>query len=99
MAFIDLKTIVQRSCQWLKTFPKRHWIITGLGVIYLVWYLVLTPIRNPFAHETFTIRGRFPIEQGYELMFNQNVYGAAKWHQRWCGGGICYQSLDQAKTD
>lgn len=86
----ETQTIGRRSWQWLKTFPKRHWIITSIGVIYVVWYLVLTPIRNPFAHETFTIRGRFPFDQGYELMFNQNVYGAAEWHQRWCGGGIFY---------
>lgn len=84
------QTLSQRCWQWIKNFPKRHWFITGAGVLYALWYLVLTPIRNPFAHEAFTIRGRFPFDQGYELMFNQNVYGAAEWHQRWCGGGIFY---------
>lgn len=74
--------------QWLKAFPKRHRVITGLSLIYIVWSLVTMPIRNPFPQEEFKIRGRFPFDQGYELMFKQNIYGEASWYRLWCGSGI-----------
>ena len=51
---------------------------------------MFTPIRNPWPQEAFTIRGRFPFDKGFELMFHQNVYGKAYWHRRLCGGGIFY---------
>jgi hypothetical protein len=88
------KSFMQSCWQWLKTFPRRHWIISTLLLLYAIysgfWWFVFTPIRNPWPQEAFTIRGRFPFDKGYELMFYQNVYGKADWHQRLCGGGILY---------
>lgn len=80
--------------KWCKTFRKRHWLITGIALIYVVWsvfwWAVFTPIRNPWPQESYTIKGRFPFDKGYELMFHQTVYGASLWHQHLCGGGIFY---------
>ena len=55
-------------------------------LLYVAFKLVMTPIVNPFASDVYTIRGRFPFDQGFELMFRQNAYGNAKWYRRWCGG-------------
>ena len=55
-------------------------------LLYVAFKLVMTPIVNPFASDVHTIRGRFPFDQGFELMFIQNAYGNAKWYRRWCGG-------------
>jgi len=78
----------------LKAWARKHWIISALVLIYALWSglwsLMFTPIRNPWPQEAFTIRGRFPFDKGFELMFNQHVFGAAEWHQRLCGGGIFY---------
>lgn len=80
--------------QGLVHWMRKHWIISTLVLLCALWngfwWAVLTPIRNPWPQEAFTIRGRFPFDKGYELMFNQNVYGKADWHQRLCGGGIFY---------
>jgi hypothetical protein len=85
----EIKTnagMMTRVWLWLKGFPKRHKVITTLAVLYVLWKLVMTPIVNPFAHDVYTIRGRFPFDQGFELMFRQNAYGNAKWYRRQCGG-------------
>ena len=63
-----------RTWTWLKGFPRRHKIITALAVLFLVWQAIMTPIKNPFANDAITVRGRFPFDQGYELMFSQQTY-------------------------
>ena len=63
-----------RTWSWLKGFPSRHKIITALAVLFLVWQAIMTPIKNPFANDAITVRGRFPFDQGYELMFSQETY-------------------------
>ena len=63
-----------RTWTWLKGFPRRHKIITALAVLFLVWQAIMTPIKNPFASDAITVRGRFPFDQGYELMFSQETY-------------------------
>lgn len=100
-------SMVARAWLWLKGFPKRHKFITTLAVLYAVFKLVMTPIVNPFASDIYTIRGRFPFDQGFELMFRQNAYGNAKWYRRWCGGSntddaICrsgYRILKPTRLD
>ncbi len=68
---------------------KRHWL--ALSVIAAVlgwqafWWHFETPIRNPWARDTYTVKGRFPFDKGYDLIFMQSVYGGAPWHQRVCG--------------
>ncbi len=78
----------------MKQWMRKHWIISTLLVLCALWsgfwWVVDTPIRNPWPKDAFTIRGRFPFDKGYELMFYQNVYGEAAWHQRLCGGGVLY---------
>jgi hypothetical protein len=80
--------------QWLLHWMRKHWVISTLLLLCALWngfwWAVFTPIRNPWPQEAFTIRGRFPFDKGYELMFYQNVYGMADWHKRLCGGGIFY---------
>lgn len=71
---------------WLKDFPRRHKIITVLLLLYGLWHLATTPIKNPWASDAYTIRGRFPFDQGFELEFLQFAYNTADWHRRWCGG-------------
>lgn len=78
--------VIARAWLWIKDFPKRHKVITTLAVLYVIFKLVMTPIVNPFASDVYTIRGRFPFDQGFELMFIQNGYGNAKWYRRQCGG-------------
>lgn len=75
-----------RAWSWLRSFAIRHKVITALAALYVIFKLVMTPIVNPFASDVYTIRGRFPFDQGFELMFIQNAYGNAKWYRRWCGG-------------
>jgi hypothetical protein len=75
-----------RAWSWLSNFAMRHKVITAVAVLYVVFKLVMTPIVNPFASDVYTIRGRFPFDQGFELMFIQNAYGNANWYRRWCGG-------------
>lgn len=79
-------SVTARAWLWIKCFPKRHKVIATLAVLYVIFKLVMTPIVNPFASDTYTIRGRFPFDQGFELMFIQNGYGNAQWYRRWCGG-------------
>lgn len=76
----------KRTWTWMKDFAKRHKFITTLVLLYATFKLIMTPIVNPFASDVYTIRGRFPFDQGFELMFIQNAYGNAKWYRRWCGG-------------
>ncbi len=99
--------VTARAWGWLKGSPKRHKVITTLAVLYVIFKLVMTPIVNPFASDAYTIRGRFPFDQGFELMFRQNAYGDAKWYRRWCGGdntddAICssgYRDLKPTRLD
>ena len=91
-----------RVWNWVKGFPKRHKIITVLVVLYVLFKVAITPIKNPFASDVYVIRGRFPFEQGFELMFRQNVYGDAPWFRRLCGGlqtndAICRAGYEDLK--
>lgn len=70
----------------IRTFPRRHWILTTWVLAIAGFYVATTPIKNPFAQNAITIRGRFPFDQGFELVFRQNAYGNAQWYRRWCGG-------------
>ena len=77
---------MKRVISWL----KRHWLASSLLVLILTWQVFSwhfnTPIRNPWPQDTYTVKGRFPFNKGYDLVFMQNVYGGAPWHQRLCGG-------------
>ena len=103
---IQTKVMV-RAWRWLKAFVWRHKVISALVMVYATWQVVMTPIVNPFASDVYTIRGRFPFDQGFELMFRQNAYGDAKWYRRWCGGdntddAICrsgYRVLKPTRLD
>lgn len=70
----------------IRSFPRRHWILTAWTLAIAGFYIAITPFKNPFAQDAITIRGRFPFEQGFELVFRQNAYGNAQWYRRWCGG-------------
>ena len=88
-----------RVWTWVKGFPKRHKIITVLVVLYVLFKIAITPIKNPFASDVYVIRGRFPFEQGFELMFRQEVYGNAKWYRRWCGGLVSRNAVCSAGAE
>ncbi len=90
---ISLRT---RVWTWVKGFPKRHKIITVLVVLYVLFKIAITPIKNPFASDVYVIRGRFPFEQGFELMFRQEAYGTAHWYRRWCGGIVFKEAICSA---
>ena len=84
----EIKTdtgLTARIWSWLKGFLKRHKVITTLLILYAVFKLITTPIVNPFASDVYTIRGRFPFDQGFTLSFHQYAYGSAPWFKRWCG--------------
>lgn len=93
-----LSTCKESLLRWV----RKHWIISTLVLLFVTyngfWWLVFTPIRNPWPQDAFTIRGRFPFDKGYDLMFYQNVYGKAQWHQRLCGGGVLYLLGVQTST-
>lgn len=76
---------MSRVAHWL----KRHWLASSLLALVLAWqafwWHFKTPIRNPWPQDTYTVKGRFPFNKGYDLVFMQNVYGGARWHQRLCG--------------
>lgn len=80
------ENVVVRVWRLGKLFAWRHKVISVLVLTYATWRVVMTPVINPFASDVYTIRGRFPFEQGFELQFIQNAYGDAKWYRRWCGG-------------
>lgn len=72
------------------SWMKRHWLVSALIVNAVLWqafwWHFKTPIRNPWPQDTYIVKGRFPFDKGYDLVFMQNVYGGASWHQRLCGG-------------
>jgi hypothetical protein len=70
----------------IRSFPRRHWFLTVWLLAIAGFNVAITPINNPFAQDAITIRGRFPFDQGFELVFRQNAYGNAQWYRRWCGG-------------
>ncbi len=76
---------MKRVTDWM----KHHWLVSGLIVMAVVWQAFWVyfnvPIRNPWPRETYTVKGRFPFDKGYDLVFMQNVYGGSYWHQRLCG--------------
>ena len=76
---------MKRVISWL----KRHWLASSLLVLIVTWQVFWwhfnIPIRNPWPQDTYTVKGRFPFNKGYDLVFMQNVYGGARWHQRLCG--------------
>jgi hypothetical protein len=77
--------VMVRAWRWLKAFVWRHKVISALVMVYATWQVVMTPIVNPFASDAYTIRGRFPFDQGFTLSFRQYAYGSAPWFKRWCG--------------
>ena len=102
MTAADKPSLSIRVWIWVKGFPKRHKIITVLVVLYVLFKIAVTPIKNPLASDIYIIRGRFPFEQGFELMFRQNVYGDAPWFRRLCGGiqtndAICRAGYEDLK--
>ena len=88
-------SVTVRAWRWLKAFAWRHKVISALVLFYLLSKAIMTPIVNPFASDVYTIRGRFPFDQGFDLIFVQSTYGTAKWYRRKCGGiqveeAVCY---------
>ncbi len=76
---------MKRVTDWM----KHHWLVSGLIVMAVVWKAFWVhfnvPIPNPWPRETYTVKGRFPFDKGYDLVFMQSVYGGSYWHQRLCG--------------
>ncbi len=74
----------------LRAWLRQHWIISSLFVFAALWQVFWwhfsTPIRNPWPKDEYTIKGRFPFDKGYELIFALEVVGEADWHKRVCGG-------------
>jgi hypothetical protein len=79
-------TPAQRVRGWM----HRHPWLSGFLLLLSVWmafdWIVDTPIRNPWPDEPLVIRGKFPFDRGYELVFMVNAIGEAKWYRRRCGG-------------
>ena len=96
MTATEPPSLSTRVWTWVKAFPKRHKIITVLVVLYVLFKVAITPIKNPFASDVYVIRGRFPFEQGFELMFRQEAYGTAHWYRRWCGGIVFKEAICSA---
>ena len=82
------------------TTMRRHPWMSAFFVFVVTWYsfwwFFRTPIRNPFPNEPFVIKGRFPFEKGYELVFIINVVGKADWHQWLCGGRVAEKAVCRA---
>lgn len=81
-------SVWMRLLLWMKAFPRSHKIITLLILIYLllkcVGFVVFKPWVNPFADDLVTIRGSFPFDKGYELIFNQTLETTIASY--FCGG-------------
>lgn len=83
-----------RLIQWLQQFPRRRPIVTvlvltlvGLGLFFKIlgaW--VFTPRLNPNPQDPITIRGVFPFDKGYDLVFDQGARTTAPWASVVCGG-------------
>lgn len=80
MASIIKQNILLRTWAWLIRLPKRYKFLIAITVLYLLWFAITTPIKNPFANDAVTLRGRFPFDQGYELMFSQRTLSSSTSH-------------------
>lgn len=58
---------------------------TVLLMTVMIYQTLYVAWRNPFASDTVTLRGRFPFDQGYELVIGQSAINSYDWHQRLCG--------------
>jgi hypothetical protein len=83
-----------RLIQWLNQFARRRPIVAALvlGFFCIVLFLklfggvVFTPRLNPNPQDPITIRGAFPFDKGYDLVFNQGARTTAPWASVVCGG-------------
>lgn len=83
-----------RLIQWLQQFPRRRPIVTALvltlvGLVLFFKMLgawVFTPRFNPNPQDPITIRGAFPFDKGYDLVFNQGAHTTTPWVNVVCGG-------------
>lgn len=83
-----------RLIQWLQQFPRRRPIVTALvltlvGLVLFFKILgawVFTPRLNPNPQDPITIRGAFPFDKGYDLVFNQGATTTTPWVNVVCGG-------------
>lgn len=80
MASIIKQNILLRTWAWLIRLPKRYKFLIAITVLYLLWFAITTPIKNPFANDAVKLRGRFPFDQGYELMFSQRTLSSSTSH-------------------
>jgi hypothetical protein len=73
----------------LADWMRRHRFLSSLILFFFVWRVFWwhfdTPIRNPWPQDTYIVKGRFPFDKGFDLIFMQQVHGDAYWHQLVCG--------------
>lgn len=58
---------------------------TVLG-LKIIGALIFTPRINPNPQDPLTIRGAFPFDKGYDLVFNQGARTTTPWVNVICGG-------------
>jgi hypothetical protein len=77
--------------QKLKRWVGKHPVLCAFLLIVVLWkgfwWHFNTPIKNPWPEHPYTIKGRFPFDKGFDIVFGLRVAGEAKWH-RWICGGI-----------
>jgi hypothetical protein len=76
--------------QKLKRWVGKHPVLCTFLLIVVLWKGFLwhfnTPIKNPWPEHPYTIKGRFPFDKGFDIVFGLRVVGDAKWHRWVCGG-------------
>ena len=73
----------------LRAWMRRHRFLSSLILFFFFWRVFWwhfdTPIRNPWPQDTYIVKGRFPFDKGFDLIFSQQVLGDAYWHRLVCG--------------
>jgi hypothetical protein len=72
--------------QWVAKHPKLCTFLLIVVLWQAFWWHFNTPIKNPWPDKPYTIKGRFPFDKGFDIVFGLSVSGDAKWHQWICGG-------------
>lgn len=91
-AISPLRVLVIRSLEGVHAFLYKHPIISCLIGIYLffkligtAWSWVLTPTINSNPQDPITLRGTFPFDKGFDLVFSQRATTTTPWVNRVCG--------------
>lgn len=85
--------------QTLKRWATKYLMFLALPILILLWkgfwWHFNTPIKNPWPEKPYTIKGRFPFDKGFDIVFGLRVVGDAKWHRWVCGGlEVTYAGCD-----